>query len=136
MFKSIKNGKESFTIFDPTNFVIEELDIESIDYEREGTAMDLRWNLTDYNYFSDKSEEEILQDLKRETKIQFALGHAEHKPLDKRTMELIMKYSISQCEKEKEKILDFYNSSKRCRKFINEGIKGCIEINKKFSEER
>lgn len=101
--------------------------------------MDLRWNLIDYSYFSDKSEDEILQDFKRQTKILYGLGHAEHNPIDKSMMEAIMQYSINLCENGKEKISDFYKSSKQCRKLINTGIKNCIEKISKIerdSEER
>ena len=135
MLTSQKNGEQIFTILDPTNYVIEEFNIKT-DYKREGTAMDLRWNLTDYNYFSDKSEEEILDDFKRQTRILLGLGHSEHIPLDKRTMQLIMQYSINLCEKEKDKILDFYNSSKQCRKLINKGIIDCTKVIERNSEER
>lgn len=136
MIISKKNGKETYTIFDPTNFVIEELDIKDIDYEREGTAMDLRWNLMDYNYFSHKSEDEILQYLNSATKAQHSLAYAKRITLDKETMELIVKYSIYQCEKEKDKISNFYNSTKQCRKLIDKGIIDCTKVIERNAEER
>ena len=90
----------------------------------------------DYNYFSDKSKEEILEDFKRQTRILLGLGHSEHIPLDKRTMQLIMQYSINLCEKEKDKILDFYNSSKQLRKLISNGIIKCAKELENNSEGR
>ena len=135
MLTSTKNREQIFLIFDPTNYVIEEFNIKT-DYNQEGTAMDLRWNLTDYNYFLDKSEEEILENFKRQTRILLGLGHSEHIPLDKGTMQLIMQYSINQCEKGKDKILDFYNSSKQLRKLISNGIIKCAKEIEKNPEER
>lgn len=131
-----ENNQLSFMIFDPTNFIIEEIDITDLNSNRTDNVIDLRWNMIDSLYASDKNKKYMENFNNSANKVFNSIKKANHKSLPKRTMELIMLYSIRQCEKQMDKLVEFYKDNKFRYKCIEDGAEKCFEVDSKIFNER